>query len=475
MKNVRTRMGYRYAASTHLSFLFLILLALAVSPVGAINADSATIDIGSFTTYAGSNVTVPIEITNATEIAGGFVNISFNPSIVNVQEVLTGYFESPEANINNTNGFVRVAASRATAVGKANAKLASIRFKGISKGITTLNITDTDLNYENGTVFIPETSDGTINVSTPPLLSIASYSAYENSNITAPVEITNASAVTGGSVKVKFNPSIVYVQDALPGDFGNVTVNINNGTGFVYMACANATAVGKEKAILSNVVFKSLSSGTTALELCNASLNDERGNVILPATSNGSLSVSAACFIATAAYGTSLPQNIEILRDFRDKVLNTNTPGRALVETYYSTSPPIANALAMNNGGLRTSVRVLLLTPLVYFASIITTLNGGLFALVIPIIASLAGLLYLYRTRKCGILAGILKSLGLGTMSIVVLTSLVFSLGWLGYTWAVCAIIAAYILPLIIPLSIAVMLFAVFRPKFKNELLPGGG
>ncbi len=124
------------------------------------------------------------------------------------------------------------------------------------------------------------------------------------------------------------------------------------------------------------------------------------------------------------------------------------------------------------NNGLRASVRVLLLTPLVYFAGI--TLNGGgLFALIIPIIASLAGILYLYRTRRYVIFAGILKSAVSGILSIVVLTSLVFTLGWLGYTWAVCATIAAYILPLIIPISIAVMLFAVFRPKFKNELLPG--
>ena len=465
----RTKTKFVYVSLISLILLFGISIGFSPYSATADPDQSTTINLDSYTTYVGSNVTVPIEIINATGVAGGFANISFNPSIVHVQELLAEDFGTPSANINNTNGFVRVAASRATAVGKAKAKLASVRFKGVSKGSSTLDITDANLNYENGTVFIPETSNGSINVFTPPVISIASYSAYDNSNITVPVEITNASAVTGGSVKVKFNPSIVYVQDVLPGDFGNVTVN--NGTGFVYMACANATAVGKEKAILSNVVFKSLSSGTTALELYNASLNDERGNVILPTTSNGSLSVSAACFIATAAYGTSLHQNIEILRDFRDKVLSTNTPGKAVVETYYSTSPPIANALAMNNG-LRASVRVLLLTPLVYFAGI--TLNGGLFALIILIIASLAGLLYLYRTRKYVIFAGILKSLGLGTMSIVVLTSMVFTLGWLGYTWAVCATIASYILPLIIPLSIAVVLFAVFRPKFKNELLPGG-
>jgi len=105
-----------------------------------------------------------------------------------------------------------------------------------------------------------------------------------------------------------------------------------------------------------------------------------------------------------------------------------------------------------------------LLTPLVYFAGI--TLNGGLFAL---IIAFLAGAIAISILRKYGVLAGILKAAGFGALSIAVLTSLVFTLDWLGYTYAVCATIAAYILPLIIPLSIAVMLVAVTRQKYKNN------
>ena len=269
-----------------------------------------------------------------------------------------------------------------------------------------------------------------------------------------------------------FNASIVRAEEVTAGNFGtNVTANIDNANASVYVAVANASAVGISEAVLANIVFKGLSAGFTTLEIHDAYLNDEYGNDIFPETSDGKIDVTKApspCFIATAAYGTPLQEDIDTLREFRNEVLNTNTPGKALVGTYYSTSPPIANALAMNNG-LRTSVRVLLLTPLVYFASIIHLLNGGLFALIIPIIACLAGLLYLYRTRKYRIFGSILKSIGLGTLSIVVLTSLVFTLGWLGYTWSVCATIAAYILPLIIPLSIAVMLVPAILPKYKKE------
>jgi hypothetical protein len=71
------------------------------------------------------------------------------------------------------------------------------------------------------------------------------------------------------------------------------------------------------------------------------------------------------CFIATAAYGTSTAEQIDVLREFRDVVLLKSTTGSRFVALYYRLSPPIADYIARSDL-LRTLVRELLIDPTVW-------------------------------------------------------------------------------------------------------------
>ncbi len=65
------------------------------------------------------------------------------------------------------------------------------------------------------------------------------------------------------------------------------------------------------------------------------------------------------CMIATAVYGSPFAYEVTVLRQFRDRHLLTNKPGRAFVSAYYRWSPPVADYISRHTGA-RIATRCLL-------------------------------------------------------------------------------------------------------------------
>jgi uncharacterized repeat protein (TIGR02543 family) len=87
-------------------------------------------------------------------------------------------------------------------------------------------------------------------------------------------------------------------------------------------------------------------------------------NVVVTATFQV-IATTSGCFIATAGYGSSTAEQLDVLREFRDGVLLESAVGSQFVDLYYRLSPPIADFMS-GNSFLRTLVRELLVDPVVW-------------------------------------------------------------------------------------------------------------
>lgn len=97
------------------------------------------------------------------------------------------------------------------------------------------------------------------------------------------------------------------------------------------------------------------------------------------------------CFIATAAYGSALHEDVAWLRSFRDQYLLTNEPGRAFVAIYYEYSPPIADYLR-DHEALRTITRWMLAALIYWLQHPLVSSVGLVLLVLVPV--------RVYRIRK---------------------------------------------------------------------------
>lgn len=125
-----------------------------------------------------------------------------------------------------------------------------------------------------------------------------------------------------------------------------ITLHFSDASKVYYFVATAVDTGGLESIPTDEVTFSTTTIPTTTSTISPTT------TTIPPANGDG----GGGCFIATAAFGSTLDPHVKVLRNFRDRYLLTNSPGQAFVDYYYRHSPPVADVIRKHES-LKFAVR----------------------------------------------------------------------------------------------------------------------
>jgi len=178
-----------------------------------------------------------------------------------------------------------------------------------------------------------------------------------------PFDDANCGATGGGALKITSNGA------GLGYNLSSDNSCQLTGTGDMQGTDAQIEALADNGGLTQTHALKATSPAINAASPVTNVTTDQRGDprdatpdigaydtATIATAGTTSIGGSSKCFIATAAFGTPMDNEVRYLRAFRDQYLLTSAAGRKFVELYYAASPPIADYIR-GHDTLRAIVR----------------------------------------------------------------------------------------------------------------------
>ncbi len=326
---------------------------LAVSRVAA-QGTVVKVDPASSTVSIGATVVVNVRIENVTNLAGAEVHLTYDPFLLEAQQLQAGGFLAPDYVVQSsaTGGRIDYAIAQMpphTPVSGSGALL-QITFKGLAAGTAALNFTSAILSDGSGTLIPSTTQNGTVTVTggptntptptntpagptntptptstpagptntptptntpggptnTPTPTSMpgstnvkvapASTSAPVNGAVVVTVQIANAANLWGVDLKLTYNQGILQCTQSQAGTIPMPDVVAKNtcasGAAEYIVTQQSPRAPASGSGNIVQLTFKCLQAGTSALHLERATLVNQDGQPLSSTVTDGQITCS---------------------------------------------------------------------------------------------------------------------------------------------------------------------------------------
>lgn len=315
--------------------VILLTAVVLANPLAVINVTAqggavVKVDPASSAVTVGGTVVVNIRIENVTNMAGAEVHLTYDSSLLALQQIQAGGFPAPDfvAQSNASGGQIDYAIAQMPAQHQpvsGSGTLLQITFKGLAAGSALLHITSAVLSdaaatlipstTQDGTVIVSSTSATTSPVPTSPAptsapvptsspaatpipgsatVRVVPASAPVSGVAVVAVRIENATNLWGADLKVTYDPNAVQCTQSQVGSLPVPDVVAKNTCAagaaeyIVTQQSPRAPSSGSGTAV--QLTFTCLKSGTFALHLDRSSLVNKDGLALPKVAVDGTVS-----------------------------------------------------------------------------------------------------------------------------------------------------------------------------------------